>query len=280
MKKYLTLLLITNGFALASCDNDAVVTEIPVVDSVIVTYSDPVYVDHGSTLVGVSTSSFSDANLTSTSLQKFNPHFIRYYLGSTIVFDFRNPPKGKASVTNYTYSRNGELSNPMMGNMNDWKYTLALDFDEFIALCKSNNAEPVVLLPMYAAYSSTPGPKMTREELYEAHKAFVTYANITKGYGVKYWEIGNEDDLGPDNTTAETYAEVFNELVPLLKEIDPTIQCGANTFWNTERWQQLLPMIKDKMGFAVIHQYSAIQTYTDFLTKDMLNWNGSNENHG
>jgi len=233
--------------------------------------------EHGSNLIGVSTSSFSDANLGISSFQNFKPHFMRYYLGSTIVFDAANPPNGIASVMTSDYKRNGELTGPMAANMNGWDYTPALDFDEFIDLCKATGAEPVILLPVYAAYSSTPGPKMTRNELYAAHKAFVTYANITKGYGVKYWEIGNEDDLDPDNTSAATYAEVFNELVPLLKSIDPTIECGANTFWNTSRWESLLPKIKQNMGFAVIHQYSTMQNYSDFLNKEMLNWNGSNE---
>lgn len=279
MKKPLILLFIFIELLFFSCQNknESVIPQIPSIDSVKVIFSDPIYVDHGSKLVGVSTSSFSDANLSNASLQKFNPHFMRYYLGSTIVFDSDNPPNGKASVTNFSYSRNGELRDQMVGNMKDWKYTPALDFDKFMALCKANHAEPVVLLPIYAAYSTTPTPKMTNAELYEAHKAFVKYANITKGYGVKYWEIGNEDDLNPDNTSAATYAEVFNELVPLLKKIDPYIECGANTFWNTARWQELLPMIKDNMAFAVIHQYSAIQNYSDFLNKDMLSWNGSNE---
>jgi PKD repeat protein len=233
--------------------------------------------EHGSNLIGVSTSSFSDANLEISSFQNFKPHFMRYYFGGTIVFDATTPPKGIASVKTSAYRRNGELTGQMAANMSDWNYTPALDFDKFINLCRANGAEPVVLLPVYAAYSSTPGPKMTRNELYAAHKAFVTYANITKGYGVKYWEIGNEDDLDPDNTSAATYAEVFNELVPLLKSIDPTIECGANTFWDTSRWKSLLPKIKQNMGFAVIHQYSTMQTYSDFLNKDMINWNGHSE---
>ena len=233
--------------------------------------------EHGSNLIGVSTSSFSDANLGISSFQNFKPHFMRYYFGGTIVFDAATPPKGIASVKTSAYNRNGELTNQMAANMSGWNYTPALDFDQFIALCKFNGAEPVVLLPVYAAYSSTPGPKMTRDELYAAHKAFVIYANITKGYGVKYWEIGNEDDLDPDNTSAATYAEVFNELVPILKSIDPTIECGANTFWDTSRWKSLLPKIKQNMGFAVIHQYSPMQSYSDFLNKDMLNWNSGNE---
>ncbi len=218
---------------------------------------------------GASTSSFSDASLNAAGLDLVKPGFMRYYLGSTIVFNAGNPPNGIKSVSSAAYERNGELTGIMAGNMTGATYTPALDFDEFISLCRATGAEPVVLLPIYAAYEKTPGPKMTRAQLYDAHRAFVTYANITKGYAVKYWEIGNEDDLGPDYTDAVTYAEVFNELVPLLKKIDPSIECGANTFWDTDRWKALLPLIKDTMGFAVIHQYSAFKTYENFLAKDM-----------
>ncbi len=267
MHNFYRFLILILAVMFSSCDKSPDETENPIV----------IIPEHGSKLVGVSTSSFSDANLGEQSFQSFKPHFMRYYLGSTIVFDEANPPNGIASVKTSAYKRNGELTNQMAANMTGWNYKPALDFDQFMALCKATGAEPVILLPVYAAYAATPGPKMTRSELYDAHKAFVNYANITKKYGVKYWEIGNEDDLDPDNTSAAVYAEVFNELVPLLKAVDPTIECGANTFWNTSRWESLLPMIKKNMGFAVIHQYSPMQTYNDFLTRDMLNWKGSNE---
>lgn len=266
MQNYYRFLLFILAFIVISCDKKSVEPENPIVDH-----------DHGSKLIGISTSSFSDANLGVLSFEKFKPHFMRYYLGGTIVFDELNPPNGIASVKTSTYKRNGELTNQMAANMTGWNYKPALDFDKFMTLCKATGAEPVILLPVYAAYTATPGPKMTRTELYDAHKAFVKYANITKKYGIKYWEIGNEDDLDPDNTTAVTYAEVFNELVPLLKAVDPAIECGANTFWNTSRWESLLPLIKKNMGFAVIHQYSPMQTYNDFLTMDLLNWKGSTE---
>ena len=267
MQKNYRFLFFILAIMFSSCNNEPDETENPI----------RVDYDHGSKLIGLSTSSFSDANLNFTSFQKFKPHFMRYYLGGTIVFDDANPPNGIASVQTSAYKRNGELTNQMAANMSGWKYTPALDFDKFMTLCKANGAEPVILLPVYAAYASTPGPKMTRTELYDAHKAFVKYANITKGYGVKYWEIGNEDDLDPDNTTAATYAEVFNELVPLLKAVDPAIECGANTFWNTSRWEILLPLIKKNMGFAVIHQYSPMQTYNEFLTMNLLSWKGNSE---
>jgi hypothetical protein len=267
MQNFYRIILLLLTVVIASCDKKPDETDNP-------NSGNP---EHGSKLIGISTSSFSDANLGEQSFQNFKPHFMRYYLGGTIVFDVTNPPHGIASVKTSAYKRNGELTSQMAANMTDWNYKPALDFDRFIALCKAYGAEPVILLPVYAAYTASPGPKMTRSELYDAHKAFVKYANITKKYGVKYWEIGNEDDLDPDNTSANVYAEVFNELVPLLKAVDPTIECGANTFWNTSRWESLLPMIKKNMGFAVIHQYSAMQTYNDFLTRDMLNWKGSNE---
>ncbi len=278
MYKNLIPLFFLFGLLVFSCKKTTNEHEKPIATDTIKPI-DPVIVphDHESKFIGVSTSSFSDASLTTTSFQKIKPHFMRYYLGGSIVFDAANPPKGIASVKTSTYQRNGELTTHMAANMNGWNYTPALDFDKFITICKAVGAEPVVLLPVYAAFTATPSPKMTRTELYNAHKAFVTYANVTKKYGVKYWEIGNEDDLDPDKTTAAVYAEVFNELVPQLKAIDPSIECGANTFWDGSRWEALLPLIKNNMGFAVIHQYSAMQTYNDFLSKDMLNWNGSNE---
>lgn len=55
----------------------------------------------------------------------------------------------------------------------------------------------------------------------------VRYVNIDKGYGVKYWSIGNEPDLyvGEDQTwTPEYYANRWREFAVAMKAVDPTIQ--------------------------------------------------------
>jgi hypothetical protein len=53
------------------------------------------------------------------------------------------------------------------------------DFDQFMGTVKAIGAQPILI----ANYGTgTP----------QEAAAWVQYANITKGYGVKYWEIGNE----------------------------------------------------------------------------------------
>jgi alpha-L-arabinofuranosidase len=61
----------------------------------------------------------------------------------------------------------------------------------------------------------------------------VQYANITKGYGVKYWEIGNEiygngyygADWEADNHPSKSpaaYAQNVVQYASAMKTIDPT----------------------------------------------------------
>ena len=55
----------------------------------------------------------------------------------------------------------------------------------------------------------------------------VRYVNIDKGFGVKYWSIGNEPDLyiTHDFTwTPEYYAKRWREFALAMKAVDPTIQ--------------------------------------------------------
>ena len=63
--------------------------------------------------------------------------------------------------------------------------------------------------------------------------AWVKYSNVTKKYGFKYWEIGNEvygtwetDSHSLPNDPA-TYATQFAQYYTAMKAVDPTIQIGA-----------------------------------------------------
>ena len=56
--------------------------------------------------------------------------------------------------------------------------------------------------------------------------AWVHYANVVKGYGIKYWEIGNELDGnwetgGP--ITAEDYVRRYSDYYAAMKAEDPSI---------------------------------------------------------
>jgi hypothetical protein len=72
--------------------------------------------------------------------------------------------------------------------------------DAFVAYCRTVGAEPILQVPLIAnnidAGASSP----------QTAADMVTYANVTKGYGIQYWEIGNEPDL---------YARTFDAGVPL-----------------------------------------------------------------
>ena len=61
----------------------------------------------------------------------------------------------------------------------------------------------------------------------------MTYSNRTKGYGFKYWEIGNENYGGWENDThvlkndALTYANQAKEYLTKMKAVDTSIKVGV-----------------------------------------------------
>jgi len=70
-----------------------------------------------------------------------------------------------------------------------------MDFDEFIALCHELSAEPVICVGLGSAYIQNRPGSLTgssRAQVLENAIEWVRYANQVKGYGIKYWEIGNE----------------------------------------------------------------------------------------
>ncbi|MGZ6273763.1 MAG: hypothetical protein ACXWM8_05690, partial [Candidatus Limnocylindrales bacterium] len=68
------------------------------------------------------------------------------------------------------------------GNWGDQYDIQTFQVDQFIAYCRTLGAEPRIVVRLK---DSTPAKAAE----------LVKYANVTKGYGVKYWGIGNEPDL-------------------------------------------------------------------------------------
>lgn len=99
------------------------------------------------------------------------------------------------------------------------------DFDHFMAGVRRAGAQPIV-----TANYGTGTPAEAAD--------WVRSANIDKGYGVKYWEIGNEGygnghyganweaDNHPEKTPAE-YATLVRDYSRAMKAVDPTIKVGA-----------------------------------------------------
>jgi hypothetical protein len=99
------------------------------------------------------------------------------------------------------------------------------DFDSFMGTAQKIGAQPILI----ANYGTgTP----------QEAAAWVNYANVTKGYGVKYWEIGNENygngyygaDWEADSHASKspaTYASNLIQYATAMKAVDPTIKIGA-----------------------------------------------------
>lgn len=102
----------------------------------------------------------------------------------------------------------------------------------------------------------------------EQAAAWVKYSNVTKGYGFKYWEIGNEnygdweEDLRPLKHHPETYAEQAKEFIAQMKAEDPTIKIGVVVLANAMEEEGWTPRVLAKLkelgvqpDFAVYHRY-------------------------
>ncbi|MGP4095196.1 cellulose binding domain-containing protein [Nonomuraea sp. KM90] len=140
------------------------------------------------------------------------------------------------------------------------------DFDTFMRGVRRTGAQPMVT----ANYGTG-----TAEEA----AAWVRHANVTKGYGVKYWEIGNENygnghygaaweaDDHADKSPNE-YARHVVAYADAMKAVDPTIKIGAvlttPANWpdaivaegDSGTWNKVvLSAAGSKIDFVILHWY-------------------------
>ncbi|BCJ62411.1 cellulose binding domain-containing protein [Micromonospora endophytica] len=99
------------------------------------------------------------------------------------------------------------------------------DFDTFMAAAREVGAQPMII-----ANYGTGTPAEAAD--------WVRYANVTKGYGARYWTVGNENygnglygaaweaDHHPDKS-ATYYANLVVDYAEAMKAVDPTIKVGA-----------------------------------------------------
>ncbi|MET7646710.1 cellulose binding domain-containing protein [Streptomyces sp. NPDC005426] len=140
-------------------------------------------------------------------------------------------------------------------------------FDSFMATARAAGAQPILI----ANYGSG-----TAEEA----AGWVRYANVTKGYDAKYWEIGNEiygnghygsgweHDDHEDKSPRE-YARQVRAYAAAMKAVDPTVKIGAvlttpgewpdgvvgtgdSGDWN----HTVLPEVADVIDFVSVHWYA------------------------
>jgi hypothetical protein len=152
------------------------------------------------------------------------------------------------------------------------------DFDSFMGTVRAAHTQPIIT----ADYGSgTP----------DEAAAWVKYANVTKGYGVKYWEIGNEipgnGEYGAQwevdkhsSHSATTYATNLLQFVSAMKAVDPSIKIGAVLTapgsWpdgivgpgDTQDWNHtVLSIAGSKIDFVIVHDYPSNPTETDLLSR-------------
>lgn len=94
------------------------------------------------------------------------------------------------------------------GDLNDLK---EYQIDGFMSFTKMMGAEATINVRLKNG---------TAEKAAE----LVRMVNIEKEYGVKYWAIGNEPNLFPDDYSVEQYNKDWREWAIAMREVDPTIQ--------------------------------------------------------
>ncbi|WP_031073980.1 LPXTG cell wall anchor domain-containing protein [Streptomyces sp. NRRL WC-3742] len=152
------------------------------------------------------------------------------------------------------------------------------DFDHFMATAKTVGAQPIIT----ANYGSG-----TPQEAAD----WVKYANVDKGYGVKYWEIGNEvygnghygDGKGWEldkhaDKSPTAYANNLIAYAKAMKAVDPTVKIGAvlttpggwpdkekapgdSADWNNT----VLSIAGSSIDFVIVHWYPGGTTTADLL---------------
>ncbi|HEU5271978.1 MAG TPA: cellulose binding domain-containing protein, partial [Jatrophihabitans sp.] len=152
------------------------------------------------------------------------------------------------------------------------------DFDTYMGTVRAAGAQPILT----ANYGSgTP----------QEAAAWVQYANVTKGYGAKYWEIGNEvygnGEYGAtwetdthSSHSATTYATNLLQYISAMKAVDPSIKIGAVLttpgYWpdgivgtgDTMDWNHtVLSIAGSKIDFVIVHHYPQSTSEADLLGK-------------
>lgn len=110
--------------------------------------------------------------------------------------------------------------------------------DQSVAYARAIGAEPIMQVPMLADATGKPPTADSAAQI-------VAHANVSKGYGIKYFSLGNEPDLyatqgSPDDPTQPArpgyrpadYCASAKAFAAAMKAVDPTIKLvGPDLSW-------------------------------------------------
>ncbi|THH39972.1 T9SS type A sorting domain-containing protein [Neolewinella litorea] len=150
------------------------------------------------------------------------------------------------------------------------------NFDQFMADCRATGAEPVVVVAFDGMYlpANNGGTSLTREQALEMAVAWVRYANVTKGYNVKYWELGNETWNGTTyagrHPGFSTYGRDAAEFARAMKAVDPSILIGINGATFSD-FDLALKECAAEVDFLDVHTYPAygFTSYDQYISNQL-----------
>ncbi len=127
-----------------------------------------------------------------------------------------------------------------------------MDFDEYVALCRKVGAEPVVCVNIMS-HVFKQNDDITIDTLIYYAKEWLRYANITKGYDIKYWQLGNEQDHHANIYPLNQFKVDYKRMATAMHEVDPNIKTSPGLLqnWNSE----ILNYCPDYVNFISCHQY-------------------------
>jgi hypothetical protein len=141
------------------------------------------------------------------------------------------------------------------------------ELDSAVGYARAIGAEPLLQVPLLAdALGDTPTSTTAAN--------MVSYANVTRGYGLKYFSIGNEPDLYPgqelgfESYTPASYCDSVDEYALAMRAADPTIQIvGPELSWKYQApdndW--LTPILQgcgEHFDVVSVHRYRLDPTDT------------------
>ncbi len=163
--------------------------------------------------------------------------------------------------------------------------TQAVDFDQYATLLSRTGAQGMITVN-YGTGDSAGASQSPAETGAQFAADWVRYANVTKHYGIKYWEIGNEiygngtyganwepdqhcaSGTNPTNCGPAVYAKNVAAYISAMKAVDPSIVIGvvltAPGNWpdgqtsagSPQAWNQtVLSALGNQIGFADVHWY-------------------------
>jgi hypothetical protein len=163
--------------------------------------------------------------------------------------------------------------------------TQAVNFDQYATLLSRTGAQGMITVN-YGTGDTAGASQSPAETGAQFAADWVRYANVTKHYGIKYWEIGNEvygngtyganwepdqhcaSGSNPSNCGPAVYAKNAAAYISAMKAVDPSIVVGvvltAPGNWpdgvtsagSPQAWNQtVLSALGNQIGFADIHWY-------------------------